>query len=207
MPSKNPEDKNDEKKRESRADRKNRKKQEAERELSPIRRSIEQRNWDGMRRIYVGTICRQPVLDGLVSGLENFHHESIYMGQDRVIEADGMLESRLSQISAEIINYVDYLPPWPGCLQTSSLSNAVNDTVGEVVIDRKAANRALSRLNEGWGWTYHITRNNCQHFASWCKNREFYSPEAGTPVNNEDRLSENFEWNDKVYRRWGPRTI
>ncbi len=164
---------------------------------SPIRQQIEER--EGRRFIFVGSICRSPFLAGKIPCLKKYHHESIYIGRDQIVEALGdeqQIDAVISNISLTvsltdldpnvIIEIADNLPPFSGGIYENNLTEDVYDGYG--MQSYKTA--ILAKSYVGYNWTYHPTRNNCQHFTSMCQKNEFYSVETQYPKDPKDRLKE-----------------
>ena len=154
----------------------------SEGQTSPRRRAVE-RVIDEGHVIFPGTYLREPLLGGTVPFFRGYHHDSIYVGQDRVVEilGDHKITDRIC-----INDVLDWLPTWEGGIFNSELSFGINQIVGGENTD--VVRRAKEHV--GWIWQYHVTLNNCQHFAGWCLDQEFFSDQGSNPLTKEERCSE-----------------
>ena len=154
----------------------------SEGQTSPRRRAVEQVLGEG-HAIFPGSYLREPLLGGAVPFLRGYHHDSIYVGNDRVVEVlgDRKITDRLG-----INDILDWTPSWEGGIFNSELSFGINQVISGENAD------VVCRANEhvGWMWQYHVTLNNCQHFASWCLDEEFFSDQGSNPLKKEERCSE-----------------
>lgn len=184
---------------------------------SPIRRRIEKTTGCN---IFIGSTCRAKFLQEEAPWLSNFfNHESIYIGNDLVVEAIGDKQQikeaivkipfkdlgvELKDLTANMILAVaEPLPTLDGAIYENPLNEEeVFDAYGEQSID--TAIRAKSRI--GSTWTYHPIHNNCQHFTHWCRNKQFFSTETQEPKKEEDRTKEEFTTsNGEQTARWKPK--
>ncbi len=142
---------------------------------SPRRKEIEDRNFAGKRCIFPGTIVQQPMFYGLVPG---FHHDSIYIGTDQVVDALGHFGRSNQFSSLGGVPLPDSLiPALNGGIYINPISYSVNNIwMDEGVPNITTSNKAHSMV--GWYWRYHLTRNNCQHFTNWCRTGMFFSQEG-----------------------------
>ena len=160
---------------------------------SPTREKIEKR--EGRRFIFVGSICRAPFLGGKIPFFKKYHHESIYIGGDRIVEALGneqQIDAAISKVSFidldvnMIMKLADDLPPFNGGVHENNLTEEVYDGYGQ----HSEEIAKLAKCYVGYGWTYHPTRNNCQHFTSMCQKKGFFSDETQYPEDPKDRVKE-----------------
>ncbi|MGD0466342.1 MAG: lecithin retinol acyltransferase family protein [Gammaproteobacteria bacterium] len=152
-------------------------------QTSPRRRAVET-VMDKGHTIFPGTYLREPLLGNAIPLLRGYHHDSIYVGQDQIVEVLG--DRKITERIISINEILDWVPAWEGGVFKGTLSFGINQIVGGENAD------VVRRANEhvGWMWKYHITLNNCQHFAGWCLDEEFFSDEGTNPLIKKERCSE-----------------
>ena len=106
------------------------------------------------------------------------------LGGDQIVEVLG--DRKITERIISINEILDLVPAWEGGVFKGTLSFGINQIVGGENVD------VVRRANEhvGWMWKYHITLNNCQHFAGWCLDEEFFSDEGTNPLTKKERCSE-----------------